>query len=503
MPIKLKKSNIQFDVDNPDEGYMVLGFDEQGRLVYKDSNGDYDTIIPTVPTANFVKLNTDYFTIGYRLSGQFEGLYSYAQGESAISSGYTSMTQGKSVISQGDYSLSRGEYTQSIGTYSFSSGKGASNSSKLISGGLNTFVHSFATSPSATYGDYSVILGGTNHNIAIGGNNSIILGGNNNTISTNVNNSSIIACDTQTSSVDYTVHVPRLVLVNGTYATPPDGTVFYDGINIMARLSGSDVSLSVQTTGLVTAVTASSPLTSSGTTTPNISILSATGSRDGYLTSGDWTTFNNKVTSVSASGALSSSGGVTPAITHSTLAGYKHIPTAGSSNQYLKYSSSGTAVWSNLPAGGTVTSVSSTSSQLNVANGTTTPSLSLDIISSVTNGSSYLVTSNSIYDFVNGSSSMSIAGTPASGLAVGSIGAKKVGKVQMVAGQVIVSSSSASFRYFKTISGYISPGFTVYFPMTSHSTAGGADGYINTSGQIYVYANITGTFYFNASIIGS
>ncbi len=64
----------------------------------------------------------------------------------------------------------------------------------------------------------------------------------------------------------------------------------------------------------------------------------------------NWTANLGTVTSVSASGALSSSGGTTPAITHSTSAGYKHIPTSGSTNQFLKYSASGTAAWSALPA---------------------------------------------------------------------------------------------------------------------------------------------------------
>ena len=35
--------------------------------------------------------------------------------------------------------------------------------------------------------------------------------------------------------------------------------------------------------------------------------------------------------------------------THPTSSGYKHIPSGGSSGQYLKYSSSGTAMWANLP----------------------------------------------------------------------------------------------------------------------------------------------------------
>jgi hypothetical protein len=46
--------------------------------------------------------------------------------------------------------------------------------------------------------------------------------------------------------------------------------------------------------GTVTSVTASSPLSSSGGTTPNITISQATGSTNGYLSSADWTTFNSK-----------------------------------------------------------------------------------------------------------------------------------------------------------------------------------------------------------------
>lgn len=70
--------------------------------------------------------------------------------------------------------------------------------------------------------------------------------------------------------------------------------------------------------GTVTAVTASSPLSSTGGNAPDISIPQATGSVDGYLSSTDWTTFNNKgngtVTSVGASAPLSSTGGTTPSI---------------------------------------------------------------------------------------------------------------------------------------------------------------------------------------------
>ena len=52
------------------------------------------------------------------------------------------------------------------------------------------------------------------------------------------------------------------------------------------------------------------------------------------------------VTSVATTGAITG-GTITTSgtIAHSTSAGYKHVPSGGSSGQFLKYSSSGTAVW--------------------------------------------------------------------------------------------------------------------------------------------------------------
>lgn len=61
----------------------------------------------------------------------------------------------------------------------------------------------------------------------------------------------------------------------------------------------------------------------------------------------DITVPQGTVTSIATSGAISG-GTITSSgtITHSTAAGYKHIPTSGSSGQYLKYGgSSGTASW--------------------------------------------------------------------------------------------------------------------------------------------------------------
>ena len=77
--------------------------------------------------------------------------------------------------------------------------------------------------------------------------------------------------------------------------------------------------------GTVTSVTGTSPVVSSGGATPAISMPAATGSVNGYLTSTDWTTFNNKtsntgtVTSVAATAGTGISVTGSPITTSGTL----------------------------------------------------------------------------------------------------------------------------------------------------------------------------------------
>jgi len=77
--------------------------------------------------------------------------------------------------------------------------------------------------------------------------------------------------------------------------------------------------------GTVTSVTGTSPVVSSGGNTPAISMPAATTSVNGYLTSTDWNTFNNKgsgtVTSVTGTAPVVSSGGATPAISMAAATG--------------------------------------------------------------------------------------------------------------------------------------------------------------------------------------
>jgi trimeric autotransporter adhesin len=141
--------------------------------------------------------------------------------------------------------------------------------------------------------------------------------------------------------------------------------------------SGSGSSL----TGVVTSVTGTSPVVSSGGQTPAISMPAATTSVSGYLTSTDWNTFNNKgsgtVTSVTGTAPVVSSGGATPAISMAAA--------TSSVNGYLT-STDWTTFNNKSNTNGTVTSVAAltlgttgTDLSSTVATGTTTPVITLNV----------------------------------------------------------------------------------------------------------------------------
>jgi len=173
--------------------------------------------------------------------------------------------------------------------------------------------------------------------------------------------------------------------------------------------------------GTVTGVTATSPVVSSGGIAPNISMPAATTSVNGYLTSTDWNTFNNKgsgtVTAVSVASANglagTSSGGATPALTLSTsitgvlkgngtaisaaTSGTDYAPaTSGSSILYGNAAGGfsnvtiGTGVafaggtLSATGSGGTVTSVTGTAPV--VSSGGATPAISMAAATTSVNG---------------------------------------------------------------------------------------------------------------------
>lgn len=155
----------------------------------------------------------------------------------------------------------------------------------------------------------------------------------------------------------------KATLTAGSGVTITNGT---GSITISATGSG----------GTVTAVTGVAPIASSGGTTPAISISQSNTTTDGYLSSTDWNTFNNKqpagtyVTSVTGTAPVVSSGGTTPAISMAAA--------SASTNGYLTSTD-----WSTFngkqPAGTYVTSISIASSNgfTGTSSGGATPSLTL------------------------------------------------------------------------------------------------------------------------------
>lgn len=90
------------------------------------------------------------------------------------------------------------------------------------------------------------------------------------------------------------------------------------GVGTMAEQNANNVNITGGSisgvTGLVSSVTGTSPISSTGGATPAISISQAGASSNGYLSSTDWNTFNNKqpagsyLTSVTADSPLSGAG---------------------------------------------------------------------------------------------------------------------------------------------------------------------------------------------------
>lgn len=131
-----------------------------------------------------------------------------------------------------------------------------------------------------------------------------------------------------------------------------NGTIWQkiDQTNLVTSVNGQTGAVSV---GTVTSVSGTAPVVSSGGTTPAISMAAATASVNGYLTSTDWSTFNNKgsgtVTSVSATSPVTSSGGATPNIA---------MPAATTSISGYLTSTDWTTFNNKSNTNGTVTSVS-------------------------------------------------------------------------------------------------------------------------------------------------
>jgi hypothetical protein len=217
------------------------------------------------------------------------------------------------------------------------------------------------------------------------------------------------------TSTDWNTFNNKAPATSGTSILYGNGSGGFSNVTIGSGVSFAGGTLSATGSGgTVTSVTGTAPIASSGGATPAISISQSSTSTDGYLSSTDWNTFNNKgsgtvtaVSVVSANGfAGTSSGGATPALTLTTSitgllygngtalaaatisaplsysAGTLSIPVAtASANGYL--SSTDWTTFNNKGSG-TVTSVTGTAPV--VSSGGTTPAISMAAANTSTNG---------------------------------------------------------------------------------------------------------------------
>jgi hypothetical protein len=207
-----------------------------------------------------------------------------------------------------------------------------------------------------------------------------------------------------------TTYTNGQLLIGNTTGNTLTKTTLTAGSGVSISNGAGSITISATGSGgTITAVTATTPILSSGGTTPDISIPAATTSVNGYLTSTDWNTFNSKgsgtVTSVAAltlgtTGTdLSSTvatGTTTPVIT-------LNVPTASASNRGALSSADWTTF--NNKGSGTVTSVTGTAPV--VSSGGATPAISMAAATASVNG--YLTSAD--WTTFNGKQAALVSGT--------------------------------------------------------------------------------------------
>lgn len=159
----------------------------------------------------------------------------------------------------------------------------------------------------------------------------------------------------------------RWSLDDGTVYLCSDATI---GAAVWAVVSGTGV----------TAVTATTPLASTGGATPDISISQAGTASDGYLSSADWNTFDGKQDALTAGTGISITGTTIDNTAPDQVVGLTAGTGISVSGTYPNFTIDNTAPSS----GGTVTSVAATvpnptnpAFSVNVPNSTTTPSVNI------------------------------------------------------------------------------------------------------------------------------
>lgn len=152
--------------------------------------------------------------------------------------------------------------------------------------------------------------------------------------------------------------------------TSVSGTGTVSGLSLSGTVTTSgSLTLGGSLTGVVTSVSGSAPVVSSGGAAPAISMAQSSGTVNGYLSSTDWTTFNNKQAALVSGTSIKTVNGA-------TLLGAGDVATVAGSTTQLQYNNAGAlAGATNLIYDGTNLGVGMTpdgSSRVQIAAGTAT-----------------------------------------------------------------------------------------------------------------------------------
>jgi hypothetical protein len=121
-----------------------------------------------------------------------------------------------------------------------------------------------------------------------------------------------------------------VAVANGGTGTTNPALVAGTNVTITGTWPNQTINASGGGGGTVTSVSGTAPISSSGGTTPTISITQATTSTDGYLSSTDWNTFNGKYSTGGALGTPSSGTLSSCTADGTNGVGYRNIPQTGS-----------------------------------------------------------------------------------------------------------------------------------------------------------------------------
>jgi hypothetical protein len=181
------------------------------------------------------------------LSTIASGAGAHAEGSQTTASGEHSHAEGSLTTASGTQSHASGNYTLASGNFSHTSGAGYNDKTLgvklLLAAGDTSFAHFKITTSTinrGAQGDYSVILGGTNHNINLGAHYSGLFVGNRNAINSDILRSAVIGGQLITGVTNDTVYVPYLNLnyvpandnaLTQVLVRASDGTVKYKSVS--------------------------------------------------------------------------------------------------------------------------------------------------------------------------------------------------------------------------------------------------------------------------------